>query len=122
MEQAAVGVIALELDLERGGEVEGLGGGGKPRLDIVCLLSHSQGVDLLKLLHAILILDLLLVIGDQSFLLHIAVIESARRGAAVLIGSHLAVAVGFVGERCRWRFVWRVDVVEISFWARKIGA
>lgn len=29
VEQAAVGVIALELDLERCGEVEGLGGGGQ---------------------------------------------------------------------------------------------
>lgn len=29
VEQTAVGVVALELDLERGGKVEGLGGGGK---------------------------------------------------------------------------------------------
>lgn len=29
VEQTAVGVVALELDLEGGGEVEGLGGGGK---------------------------------------------------------------------------------------------
>lgn len=93
MEQAAVGIVALELDIEGCRKVEGLGGGGKSSLDVVGLLSHSQRVDLLQL-HAILILDLLLVIGDQGFLLHIAVVERSRRSCAVLVGGH--VAVGWV--------------------------
>lgn len=102
MEQAAVRVVALELDLERGGEVEGLGGGGKAALDVVGLLGQGQGADLLEVLHAVLVLDLLAVVIDQGLLLDIAVVE-ARGGGAVLVGSHLAVAVWGVLEG-RWRF------------------
>lgn len=96
MEQAAVGVVALELDLKGCGEVEGLGGGGKSRLNVVRLLGHGQRVDLLELLQAIFVLDLLLVVSDEGFFLHIAVVESARRRSAVLVGSHLAVVVGLL--------------------------
>lgn len=41
MEEAAVGVVALELDVEGGRVVEGLGGGSKTGLDVIGLLSHA---------------------------------------------------------------------------------
>lgn len=88
VEQTAVGVVALELDIERRREVERRSGGGESALDVVGLLSHGQRVDLLQL-QAILVLDLLLVVGDQSFLLNIAVVEDTRRRRAVLIGGHV---------------------------------
>lgn len=88
MKQAAVGVIALELDIEGCREVEGLGGGGKSSLDVVGLLGHGQRIDLLQL-HAIFVLDLLLVIGNQGFLLHVAIVESSRSSCAILVGGHV---------------------------------
>lgn len=88
VKQAAVGIVALELDLEGRGEVERLRGSCQARLDVVGLLGHGEGVDLLQLLQAVLILDLLLVIGDQGLFLHIAVVEGSRRSCAILIGSH----------------------------------
>lgn len=88
MEQAAVGIVALEFDIEWCRKVEGLGGGGKSSLDVVGLLGHGQRVDLFQL-HAIFILDLLLVVGDQGLLLHITVVESSRRSCTILIGGHI---------------------------------
>lgn len=90
VEQAAVRVVALELDFKRGRKVEGLGGGNEAGLDVVGLLGHGQGADLLEL-EAILVLDLLLVVGNQCFLLDVAVIEGSRRSCAVLVGSHVGV-------------------------------
>lgn len=98
MEQAAVGIVALKLDVEGCREVEGLGGGGKSSLDVVGLLSHGQRVDLFQL-HAILVLDLLLVVSDKSFLLHIAVVESSRRSCTILVGGHIRGRAGCDG---RW--------------------
>lgn len=116
MEQAAVGIVALELDIERCREVEGLSCGGKSSLDVVGLLGHGQRVDLLQF-HTILILDLLLVIGDQGFLLHIAVVERSRRSCTVLVGGHIAVGwvvLADVDGVVRW-------VVEISGPSENLG-
>lgn len=90
VEEVAVGVVALELDLERRGEVQRLGSGDKSRLNIIGLLGHGQGADALQLLaHAILVLDLLLVIIDQGFLLDVAVVlHGADWPLAVLEGAH----------------------------------
>lgn len=95
MEQAAVGVIALELDVERGREVEGLCGSSEAALDVIGLLGHGQRIDVLQL-QAIFELDLLLVVGNQSLLLDIAIVENSRRLGAVLVSGH---------RRGRWECV-----------------
>lgn len=80
MKEVAVGLVALELDLQRSREVEGLRGGGESRLDVVGLLSHCHGADALEVLHAILVLDLFLIVGDEGFLFDIAVIFHGTHG------------------------------------------
>lgn len=85
MEQAAVRVVALELDLERRGEVEGLGSLDEAGLDVVGL---GDAVGLAQLL-AILVLDLLAVVVDESLLLDVAVDINGAGGRAVLVGSHI---------------------------------
>jgi hypothetical protein len=70
MEQAAVVVIALEFDLKRRREIKRLSSSRKSSLNVVCLLSHAHAA--VKL--GILKLDLLLVLGDQDFLLDVRLI------------------------------------------------
>ena len=85
MEEIAVVVIALELDIERSGEVERLGGSDEPGLDVVGLLGHGQGIDII----GILVLDLLLVVGDKGLFLDIAVVvHGTHRRRAVSDSAH----------------------------------
>jgi hypothetical protein len=89
VEQAAVRIVALELGLEGSGEVEGLRGSNEAGLDIIGLLSHGQGVDLLEL-GAIFVLDLLLVVGNKGLLLNVAVVvHGADLALAVLVTAHI---------------------------------
>lgn len=84
MEQAAVRVVALELDLERRRKVEGLGSLDEAGLDVVGL---GDAVGLAELL-AVLVLDLLAVVVDEGLLLDIAVDVNRAGGRALLVGSH----------------------------------
>lgn len=84
MEQAAVRVVALKLDLERRRKVEGLGSLDEASLDVVGL---GGAVGLAELL-AVLVLDLLAVVVDKGLLLDVAVDVNGARGRAVLEGSH----------------------------------
>lgn len=97
MEQAAVAVVALELDLKRGREVQGLRSCGEARLDIVGLLGHAQPpIELV-----ILVADLLTVVGGQDLLRDIRrIIQVPWRDAGVLESAHfemLEVDVAVVG-------------------------
>ncbi|KAI6767952.1 hypothetical protein HG530_005961 [Fusarium avenaceum] len=85
VKQAAVGIVALELGLERCLEVEGLSGLNKSGLDVVGLLGEVQRSGAAEII-TILILNLLLVLGHQSLLLDVAVvIDGAGRSHAVLL-------------------------------------
>lgn len=101
MEQAAVRIVALKLDFQRRGKVEWLGGGDEPGLDIVGLLGHGHGADLLQL-GPILVLDLLLVVVDEGLLLDVAiVIHGAHLALPVLEAAHLlARSVGILCLVC----------------------
>jgi hypothetical protein len=88
MEQAAVLIVALELDFKGSRKIERLSSLNKTGLEIVGLLGHGQGVGLAQLL-AVLVLDMLLVLGHKSLLLDIAVIVNCTgRGHAVLVARH----------------------------------
>lgn len=111
MEQAAVAVVALELDLKRGGKVQRLRSSGEPRLDVVGLLGHAQ----LPAEILILVVDLLTVVGGQDLLRDIRrIIQVPRRDAAVLESAHfemLEVDVAVVG----------FDVVRGRICGRAVG-
>jgi hypothetical protein len=96
VEQAAVRIVALELGLQGGVEAQRLGRGRKPRLNIVGRLGHAHGGHGLQIRHAILKLDVLLVLGDESLLLDIAVVVHGPDGRhTVLEAAHV---VGWGGE------------------------
>lgn len=84
MEQATVGIVTLELGLQRSLEVKRLGGLDKASLNVVGLLSQVQRGGTAEVV-TFLVLDLLLVISHQGLLLDIAVIVDAGRGHAVLV-------------------------------------
>lgn len=85
MKQAAVGIVALELDFERSGEVERLSGLDEARLDIVGLLCRVGLAELIS----VFVADLLPVVVDKGFLFHIAVVVHGAAGShTVLVGSH----------------------------------
>ena len=111
MEQAAVAVVALELDFKRGGKVQGLRSSGEPRLDVVGLLGHAQP----PLEVVILIVDLLTVVGGQDLLRDIRrIIQVPCRDTAVLESAHfemLEVDVAVVG----------FDVVRGRICGRAVG-
>lgn len=91
VEQAAVRIVALELGLEGGLEVEGLSSLDKSGLDIVGLLGEVQGGGAAEII-TILVLNMLLVLGHESLLLDVAVvIDGAGRSHAVLVSSHRVV-------------------------------
>ena len=86
MEQAAVGVVARELDLKTGRVVEGLGGSGKARLDVVGLGGEGElgGLGIV-----LLILDLLLVVVDEGLLLDVRIgVDGAGGRLRLLEGAH----------------------------------
>lgn len=100
MEQTAVRIVALELGLERGLEVERLSSLDETGLNIVGLLGQVERGGAAEVI-AILVLDVLLVLGHQGLLLDIAiVIEGAGRSHAVLVGSH-RVRSGVGSASCR---------------------
>lgn len=100
VEHAAISIVTLELGLEGGLEIERLSGLNKSSLDIVGLLGHGQRICLAQFL-AILILDLLLVLGHQGLLLNIAVVADGAGGSrTVLISCHRGCDRSWC---CRWR-------------------
>lgn len=111
VEQAAVAVVALKLNFKRGGKVQGLRRSGEPRLDVVGLLGHAQP----PIEVFILIMNLLLVVGDQGLLRHIRlIIQVPWRDAVVLESAHfgmLEVDVAVVG----------LDVVRGRICGRAVG-
>lgn len=98
MKQAAVGIVALELGLERCREIKRLGSSGQSRLNVVGLLSHGKGCDGLQLL-PILVLDLLPVFVHEGLLLHIAIVIDGPRGLLCREFAHLVVEVCRVAAR-----------------------
>lgn len=89
VEEAAVGVVALELDVESGRVLERLGSGRQTGLDVIGRLNHARR-PLVAVVHAILVLLLLLpVLGNEGLLLNIAVVVASAGGRrAVLVGAH----------------------------------
>jgi hypothetical protein len=99
VEQAAVGIVALELGLEGRLEIERLSSLDKSALDVVGLLGEVQGGGTAEII-TILILNLLLVLGHKSLLLNVAVvIDGAGRSHAVLVSSHRVVYIVRVESR-----------------------
>lgn len=88
MEQAAVRVVALELDLEGSGKVQRLRSLQQSGLDVVGLMGQVERRRLAELV-AVFVLDVLLVFGHQGFLLNIAVVSNRTgRSPSVLVRRH----------------------------------
>ena len=76
VEQGAVVVVRLELDLKGRRVVKGLGCGSESGLDVVGLLSHAHS----SVVVLALVLDLLLVVGNHGLLLAIGLIVDLESG------------------------------------------
>jgi len=84
VEKAAVGVVALELDVEGRRVVEGLGGSSQTSLDIIGL---GGGVlfDIIKAMFKLLLFP---VLGNKDFLLNIAVVVMGAGLRTIGVGTH----------------------------------
>lgn len=120
MEKAAVVVVACELGLEGSLVLERGGSSSELCLEVLRLGTTSKGCRSVQLAHAIIEVDLLAVVVDKRFLLHIGLVAQVGVRVGALFVGHFAIEVrlstsrklsgkrsGGMGGEERGHVVWR---------------